>query len=52
MNKTTIKVSKETSLDLLITAKLNGKSKEEFTELIIRDGLKPYLNSIERKKFS
>jgi len=48
---TTIKISKELSLNLLIVAKLNGFSKEKFIDMLLHESLKPHLIKIKRQRF-
>jgi len=50
--KTTLKISKELSKDILIAAKLNDLSKEQLTERILKQGLVPYFEKIKRQRFS
>lgn len=48
--RTSLKISKELNLQLLINAKLNGYTKEAFVEMLLKGALKPYIDTIDRVK--
>ena len=51
-SKTTLTINKELNIDLLIVAKLSGKTKEELAEELLTSGLRPLLDKIKRDRFS
>ena len=51
VKKTSIKIDKKLNRQLAIMALLEQKKKEEFTDTIIREGLKPYQSKYNKYKF-
>ncbi len=51
VKKTSIKIDKELNRQLAIIALLEQKKKEEFTDIVIREGLKPYQSKYNKYKF-
>ncbi len=49
--KTSIKIDKELNRQLSIFCLLEKKSKEEFMDTIIKEGLKPYQSKYNKYKF-
>lgn len=49
--KTTLKITKETNISLMIVSRLQNKTKEELAEHILQEGLKPMLKDVQRYKF-
>lgn len=48
---TSLRVEKETNINLMIVSRLVGKTKESLAQEILQEGLKPYLAQIKRQKF-
>jgi len=51
VEKTSIKIDKELNRQLAIFSLLEKKKKEEFIDIIIREGLKPYQIKYSRYRF-
>ncbi len=51
VKKTSIKIDKELNRQLAILALLEKKKKEEFTDIVIKEGLKPYQDKYNKYKF-
>ncbi len=51
VKKTSIKIDKKLNRQLAIMALLEQKKKEEFTDTIIKEGLKPYQKKYNNYKF-
>ncbi len=51
VKKTSIKIDKELNRQLSIMALLEQKKKEDFTDTIIKEGLKPYQSKYNKYKF-
>ena len=51
MSKTTIKIERDINIDLMIASRLSNTTKEKLAEKLLSEGLKPYLEGIERFKF-
>ena len=49
--KTSVKIDKELNRQLSILSLLEKKSKEEFMDTIIMEGLKPYQSKYNKYKF-
>lgn len=51
VKKTSIKINTELNRQLAILALLEKQKKEEFTDIIIKEGLKPYQSKYNKYKF-
>ena len=50
-NKTSIKIDKDINRQLAIFSLLEQIKKEDFTDIIIKEGLKPYQSKYNKYKF-
>jgi len=51
LNKTSLRISKETNTNLIIVSRLENTTKEKLAERLLTERLKPMLDKISRQRF-